>query len=107
MAVGKLLVFKVTIDLGVSQSEVGGKVFEVGSDVGFGLSLPPEAKASACSVNLFQQLKVKSRNDAVQMTVDKKEQRQLFYSRTNVDTNTHTHRSNLCYIPPDYKSSNY
>lgn len=56
MAVLELLVLKVAIDLAISQGELFGQVFEVSSNIGFGFCLPLEAKASACSVYLLQQL---------------------------------------------------
>lgn len=57
LAVLELLVFKVPIDLAISQVEVFGQVFEVCSDIGFGFCLPLEPKASASSVYLLQQLR--------------------------------------------------
>lgn len=56
LAILELLVFKVPVDLAISQGELFRQVFEVCSNIGFGFSLPPEAKASASSVYLLQQL---------------------------------------------------
>ncbi len=56
LAILELLVFKVPIGLAVSQGELFGQEFEVGSDISFGFCLPLEPKASARSVYLFQQL---------------------------------------------------
>lgn len=56
LAILELLVFKVPVGLAISQGEIFGHDIEVGSDIGFGFCLPPEPKASARSVYLFQQL---------------------------------------------------
>lgn len=56
LAVLELLVFKVAVDLPISQGEVFGHVFEVGGDIGFGFCLPSEPQSSARSVYLLQQL---------------------------------------------------
>lgn len=56
LSVLELLVFKIPIDLAISQCEVFAQVFEVGSDVSFGFRLPLEPEASARSVYLLQQL---------------------------------------------------
>lgn len=54
LAVLELFVFKVVVDLAISQGELFGQVFEVRSNVGFGLGVPLEAKGSARSVYLLQ-----------------------------------------------------
>lgn len=56
LAILELLVFKSPVGLAISKSELVWQVFEVGSDIGFGLCLPPEPKASASLVYLLQQL---------------------------------------------------
>lgn len=68
LAVLELLVFKVSIDLAISQGELFGQVFEVRCDIGFGFCVPLEAKTSARSVYLFQQLQLKKKK---KQTVDK------------------------------------
>lgn len=54
LAILELLVFKVSIDLAISQCELFGQVFEVGSDVGFGFGVSLKPKAPACSIYLLQ-----------------------------------------------------
>lgn len=56
LAILELLVFKAPVGLAISQVEIVGQDFEVGSDIGFGFCLPLEAKASARLVYLLQQL---------------------------------------------------
>lgn len=56
LSVLELLVFKLSVELPVSQREVFAQLFEVGCDVRFGLRLPLEPEASARSVYLLQQL---------------------------------------------------
>lgn len=56
LSVLELFVFKLSVELPVSQREVFVQLFEVGCDVWFGLRLPLEPEASACSVYLLQQL---------------------------------------------------
>lgn len=56
LSVLQLLVFKLSVELPVSQREVFAQLFEVGGDVRFGFRLPLEAEASARSVYLLQQL---------------------------------------------------
>ena len=62
MAVLELLVLKVSVGLVVTQGELGGKVLEVGGDVGSGLDLALEAQSPARAVDLFQQLEINSIN---------------------------------------------
>lgn len=56
LAILELLVFKLPIDLAISQGKIFGQAIEVGSDISFGFCLPLEPKASARLVYLFQQL---------------------------------------------------
>lgn len=53
LAILELFVFEVPVDFAISQGELFGQVFVVGSDIGFRLCLPPEPQASARSVYLF------------------------------------------------------
>lgn len=64
LAVLELPVFKVPVNLAISQDEVFGQVFEVGSDIGVGFHVPLEPKASAGPVYLFQQLQCGARTDS-------------------------------------------
>lgn len=53
----QLLVLELAVHLAVPQYEIFGETLEVGSDISFGFSLPPEAKFSAGSVYLSEQLR--------------------------------------------------
>lgn len=91
LAILELLVFKVPVDLAISQGELFGQVFEVGSDIGFGFCLPPEPKASASSVYLLQQLQrgVRSRQLITQREA---------FQHTHENTSTKTRSGYLDYF---------
>lgn len=61
----QLLVLELAVHLAVPQDELFGETLEVGGDISFGFSLPPEPELSAGSVYLSEQLQRRSGKQTV------------------------------------------